>query len=130
MARTQEQREKEFADRKVAVLQEINDAQTRLEDAEQTLLNKYFPSEKKFQNWAFAVHAADPKRVINAREFMKDFYKELLDAMEANKELLGKGDRIIKEWETWFQGLDKEDLASLESQMDQAGVAQSTLPRI
>lgn len=130
MARTQQQREAELQSRKAAALESIRKAQITLEATEQTLKDTFYPSEKKFKSWAIAMRAVTPDRAINAKEFLKDFFKELVTAMDQHKDLLTLGEKIIDEWEQWFNGIDQEDLMNLEAQIDALSLPLSSMAEI
>lgn len=125
--RTQAQREQEFLAKKQSMITKLQGIQTSLEDTHATLQHRFYPSEERYKDWALQARAKDPKRPLNVKEFLRDFCMELAAGVTKHREDLRFASTAVEDWEHWFDGIEEEDLAALESQIEQAAIPLATM---
>lgn len=128
--RTQEQRIQEFRDKQKANKERLGALVSNLDEAQQNLAYRFYPSQDRFKTWALETKAKDPKRPIDIKEFLRDYCSQLIDSLSDNREEILFAMNAIKDWEHWFDGVEEEDETVLEKQMEELGIPLTSIQAI
>lgn len=114
------QLEQELKTRKEASMKRLNEAVVTIESFQKSLEDKFYPSEKKYEQWKKMMLEKDSNASVYVNDFLKEFYRESFHEMVRFLPVLQAHKAELEQWRKWYDEIDKESLETLDHEIDSA----------